>query len=36
MNGSDRQKMEGYIAWKWNLVALLPAGHPYKTTRPTA
>lgn len=32
---TDRQKMEGYIAWKWNLVALLPAGHPYKTTRPT-
>jgi len=32
---TDRQKMEGYIAWKWNLVSLLPAGHPYKNSRPT-
>ena len=35
LSTTDRQKMEGYIAWKWNLVSLLPAGHPYKTTRPT-
>jgi len=33
---TDRQKMEGYLAWKWNLVSLLPSNHPYKTTRPTA
>lgn len=32
---TDRQKMEGYLAWKWNLVSLLPAGHPYKNSRPT-
>lgn len=35
LSTTDRQKMEGYLAWKWNLVNLLPAGHPYKTTRPT-
>ena len=33
---SDRQKMEGYLAWKWNLVSQLPAAHPYKNSRPTA
>ena len=26
------QQIEGYLAWKWGLVANLPAGHPYKTT----
>jgi len=35
LSTTDRQKMEGYLAWKWNLVNLLPAGHPYKNTRPT-
>ena len=35
LSTTDRQKMEGYIAWKWNLVSLLPAGHPYKNSRPT-
>lgn len=28
----QRQLLEGYLAWKWNLVAQLPADHPYKTT----
>lgn len=31
-----RQKTQGYLAWKWGLVANLPSGHPYKTTPPTA
>ena len=30
----DRQKLEGYLAWKWDLVSNLPVGHPYKLTRP--
>jgi hypothetical protein len=30
----NRQRIEGYLAWKWDLVASLPAGHPYKTTPP--
>jgi hypothetical protein len=27
---ADRQKLEGYLAWKWGMQANLPAGHPYK------
>jgi len=30
-----RQKIEGYLAWKWGMVANLPIGHPYKTNPPT-
>jgi hypothetical protein len=30
----DRQKIEGYLAHKWSLQGLLPAGHPYKSTAP--
>lgn len=30
----EQQKTEGYLAWKWGLVANLPADHPYKTTPP--
>ena len=26
----DRQKLEGYLAWKWGLVHNLPANHPYR------
>ena len=29
-----RQKMEGYLAWKWGLEASLPADHPFKTSPP--
>jgi hypothetical protein len=32
---SQRQQIEGYLAWKWGLTASLPATHPYKTI-PTA
>lgn len=30
-----KQRMEGYLAWKWELEADLPSGHPYKSTPPT-
>jgi hypothetical protein len=30
----DRQRMEGYLAWKWTLRNLLPANHPYKNVPP--
>lgn len=30
-----RQKLEGYLAWKWGLQSKLPAGHPYKDSPPT-
>lgn len=31
---SDRDKIEGYLAWKWGLEGDLPTGHPYKTSPP--
>ncbi len=31
---SDRQKLEGYLAWKWGLQSSLPAAHPYKNAAP--
>jgi hypothetical protein len=30
----DRQKLEGYFARKWGLLASLPEDHPYKTLPP--
>ena len=35
LSDDERQKVEGYIAWKWGLVSGLPGGHPYKTFPPT-
>jgi hypothetical protein len=29
---AQRQQIEGYLAWKWGLVANLPSSHPYKQT----
>lgn len=34
LSTTDRQKLEGYLAWKWGLVANLPVSHPYKTYPP--
>jgi hypothetical protein len=31
---ATRQKIEGYLAWKWNLVGNLAGGHPYKNSPP--
>ena len=31
---TDRQTIEGYLAWKWGLQGSLPAGHPYKSASP--
>ena len=43
LSTADRQKAEGYLAWKWdgingnsNLVTALPVDHPYKSAAPTA
>jgi autotransporter-associated beta strand protein len=33
---SDRQKLEGYLAWKWGMEANLPADHPYKSAAPSS
>lgn len=32
---ADYQKLEGWAAWKYNLVSQLPANHPYKSAAPT-
>lgn len=32
---ANRQKLEGYLAWKWGLEANLPSNHPYKLLPPT-
>ena len=32
LSSYQRQQVEGYLAWKWNLQANLPAYHPYKST----
>ena len=31
---TSRQKIEGYLAWKWGLQASLPGSHPYKNGSP--
>lgn len=33
-SADDRQRIEGYMAWKWGSVASLPSDHPYKTAAP--
>lgn len=35
LSTTDRQLVEGYLAWKWGLEGNLPAGHPYKNAAPT-
>ena len=32
---AQRQKAEGYLAWKWGLQSTLPANHLYKAAAPT-
>ena len=34
MSDTDRQKLEGYLAWKWGMQANLPVGHPYESAAP--
>jgi len=34
LSTADRQKLEGYLAWHWELEANLPGGHPYASTPP--
>jgi hypothetical protein len=35
LSTDNRQKLEGYLAWKWALESSLPSGHPYKNRAPT-
>lgn len=34
LSTGDRQKLEGYLAWRWGLQGSLDAAHPYKSVRP--
>jgi surface protein len=34
LSATDRQTIEGHLAWKWGTQAALPAGHPYLTAPP--
>lgn len=34
LSASDREKLEGYLAWKWGNTAALPGAHPYKSAPP--
>ena len=34
LTDTQRQLVEGYLAWKWGLQASLPVGHPYKSAGP--
>ena len=31
---TERQQVEGYLAWKWGVQTSLPTNHPYYNTRP--
>jgi hypothetical protein len=33
---TERQKIEGYLAWKWELAASLPSNHPYRFINPNS
>jgi hypothetical protein len=35
LSTTDRQKMEGYLAWKYGLNTYLPAGHPHLSAAPS-
>ena len=35
LTATQRQEVEGYLAWKWGLQGSLPVGHPYQTATPT-
>jgi hypothetical protein len=34
LTDAQRQRIEGYLAWKWNLVGSLPTNHPHYSTKP--
>ncbi len=31
LSSSQRQQVEGYLMWKWNLQSNIPTGHPFKS-----
>ncbi len=35
LTADEEARLEGYLAWKWGIVASLPADHPYRNAPPT-
>ena len=35
LTSTERRTLEGYLAWKWNLVTSLPSTHPYSYLNPS-
>ena len=35
LSTADRQKVEGYLAWKWGIQTSLPSNHPYYSAPPS-
>jgi hypothetical protein len=35
LSTNDRQRLEGYFAWKWGLQNSLPVGHPFRLIPPS-
>jgi hypothetical protein len=36
LTNNQRQVVEGYLAWKWNINTLLPVAHPFYSAAPTS
>jgi hypothetical protein len=36
LSSTDRQLLEGYLAWKWGTQASLPIDHPYRSVNPAS
>jgi hypothetical protein len=34
LTNTERQQIEGYLAWKWEFEANLPSDHPYRNEAP--
>ena len=34
LTNDEKQKVEGYLGWKWSLQSTFPANHPYRTYNP--
>jgi hypothetical protein len=34
LSDTNRQRIEGYLAWKWNITSKLPVTHPYYSAEP--
>ena len=35
LDSDTKDKIEGYLAWKWGIQSKLPSDHPYKNAKPT-